>query len=65
MYSAASLKAAVNNVVLVLIYSKSCMFFGVFRFAKEMKFLNKGGIYSISRSSRGTFIVCMGPHLSK
>ena len=33
------------------------MFFGVFRFAKNLKLLNKGGIQSISRSSRGTFMV--------
>ena len=34
-------KAAVNTV---LILSKSCMFFWVFRFAKNTNFLLKGGI---------------------
>ena len=35
------LKAAVNTV---RILSKSCMFFGVFRFAENTNFLHKGGI---------------------
>ena len=36
------------------------MFFGVFWFAKKHKFLKKGGIHSISRSQRDTFIFyCM------
>ena len=36
-------------VYIVPISSKSCMFLGVFRFAKNMKFLTKGGIRCISR----------------
>ena len=36
------LKVAVNTV---LILSKNCMFFGVFRFAKNTNFLLKGGIH--------------------
>ena len=36
------------------------MFLELFLFAKEMKFLTKGGIDCISRSSLGTFILCAG-----
>ena len=32
------------------------MFFELFLFAKKMKFLTKGEIHCISRSSLGTFI---------
>ena len=40
------------------------MFKELFLFAKKMKFLTKGGIYRISRSSLGTFILCAGTHWS-
>ena len=43
------LKATVN---IAWILCKTCMFFGVFRFVKKLKFLNKSGIHSISRSLR-------------
>ena len=49
-------KAAVN---IVWILCKSCMFLGAFRFAKNMKFLNKGGIRSISRSLRDAFLYAL------
>ena len=42
---AKDLKAAVNTV---RILSKSCMFFWVFRFAKNTNFLLKGGIHLFS-----------------
>ena len=32
------------------------MFFGVFRLAKSMKFMNKGGFRCTFRSSRGTLL---------
>ena len=41
-----------------------CMFLELFLFAKKMKFLTKGGIHCISRSSLGTFISCAGTHWS-
>ena len=40
------------------------MFLDLFLFAKKMKFLTKGGIHCISRSSLGTFISCAGTHWS-
>ena len=40
------------------------MFLELFLFAKKMKFLTKGGIHCISRSSLGTFILCAGTHWS-
>ena len=40
------------------------MFLELFLFAKKMKFLNKGGIRCISRSSLGTFVLCAGTHWS-
>ena len=46
------------------VLSKSWMFLELFLFAKNMKFLTKGGSDCISRSSRGTFILCAGYHWS-
>ena len=40
------------------------MFLELFLVAKKMKFLTKGGIHCISRSSLGTFILCAGTHWS-
>ena len=37
------------------LFCKSCAISGVFRFAKTMKFLNKGGIRYISRVFPGHF----------
>ena len=48
----------------VLFFIKSWMFLELFLFAKKMKFSTKGGIYCISRSSLGTFILCAGTHWS-
>ena len=42
--------------------SKRCMFLGVFRFVKNMKFFIKGGI-CISSVFLGHFIVCGGSSL--
>ena len=38
--------------------------FGAVPVRKNMKFLTKGGIHCISRSSLGTFILCAGTHWS-
>ena len=46
-----ALKGAVYTV---WIFIYSCMFLELFLFAKKMKFLTKGGIHCISRSSLGT-----------
>ena len=54
-----SLKGAVYTV---WIFICICMSLRVFRFAKNMKFLTKGGIHCISRSSLGTFILRAGTH---
>ena len=51
-------------VYTVWIFIKSCVFLELFLFAKKMKFLTKGGIHCISRSSLGTFILCAGTHWS-
>ena len=45
-------------------FLSSCMFLELFLFAKKMKFLTKGGIHCISRSSLGTLILCAGTHWS-
>ena len=39
-------------------YLRVACFLGYSGLQKKLKFLNKGGIYSISRSLRDTFIVC-------
>ena len=54
----------VYPVVSFTLLFKSLHVFGVFRFVKTLKILNKGEIHCISWSSRGTFIVCAGPHWS-
>ena len=40
------------------------MFLELFLFAKKMKFLTKGGVHCIFRSSLGIFILCAGTHWS-
>ena len=51
-------------VYTVWIFISSCMFLELFLFAKNMKFLTKGGIHCISRSTLGAFILCAGTHWS-
>ena len=43
-------------------YLECCMYFKLFLFAKKMKFLAKGGIPCISRSSLGTYSLYSGTH---
>ena len=52
------------KVALYTVWIFICIFMSlrVFRFAKNMKFLTKGGIHCISRSFLGTFILCVGTH---
>ena len=45
-------------------FIKNWMFLELFLFAKKMKFLTKGRIHYILRSSLGTSIVCAGTHWS-
>ena len=54
-------KAAVN---IVWFFAKTCMFYGVFQFAKNMKFLIRAG-FIVFPGLPGALIVCAGPHWSK
>ena len=62
--SPVSALTALDSIAPALISSKSWMFLKLFLIAKYMKYLTKGGIICISRSFRGTFFLCAGPHWS-
>ena len=53
-----------GTVYTVIFFIKSWTLWELFLLAKKMKFLTKGGIHCISRSSLGTFILCAGTHWS-
>ena len=58
-------RGIVMTVTVYFLSNKSSwMFLELFLFAKKRKFLTKGGIHCISRSSLDTFILCAGTHWS-